>query len=199
MGQIPPLRELGPWDSRSAVPLVGAPFRPTVPRSFEVNDKAEEWRWVGEDGVEKPVAEQELIAELSSESLPNYTLVWRKGWLEWLPAMQASELAWALPPGKADEAVKPREKDTAAQPPAPPLYRYPVLKRRAANLRTEKPPPAPRPSPKAPLVEPATTVMEDSDNKTEPKQDKPGTIDGPTLVVRPVEEVDMSSIEASNP
>src|SRR6185503_462746 len=95
--------------ARAVVPLADAPFRPTVPRSFEVNDKAEEWRWVGEDGVEKPVAEQELIAELSSESLPNYTLVWKKGWLEWLPAMQVAELAWALPSGKADDPVKPRE------------------------------------------------------------------------------------------
>ncbi|HVU00836.1 MAG TPA: hypothetical protein VHE30_03760 [Polyangiaceae bacterium] len=181
-----------------------------------MTEKTQEWRWVGEDGVEKTVTEQELIAELSSESLPNYTLVWRKGWLEWLPAMQASELAWALPPGKADDAVKAREKDTAVQPPAPPLYRYPVLKRRAGNLRSDKAPPprAAAARPDAKSIDPPTTVMEapqkalappttamDEAAKTAPKQDKPreATIDPPTLVVRPVEEVEMDSIEASNP
>lgn len=129
-----------------------------------MNDKAEEWRWVGEDGVEKPVAEQELIAELSSESLPNYTLVWKKGWLEWLPAMQVAELAWALPSGKADDPVKPRERQEAQVPPAPPLYRYPVLKRRAANLRSDRPAPvrvrpaAAPPRPPNARLEPPTAV-----------------------------------------
>ena len=130
-----------------------------------MSDVAQEWRWVGEDGVEKTVTEQELIAELSSESLANYTLVWKKGWLEWLPAMQVSELLWALPPGKTDTPVKPREKSTATAPPAPPLYRYPVIKRRATNLKSDKPRPAfvvPRPeadAKKGPaLVTPAPVV-----------------------------------------
>jgi hypothetical protein len=114
--------------------------------------------------VEKPVAEQELIAELSAESLPNYTLVWKKGWLEWLPAMQVAELAWALPSGKADDPVKPRERQEALVPPAPPLYRYPVLKRRAANLRSDRPAPmrvrpaAAPPRPPAARLEPPTVV-----------------------------------------
>jgi hypothetical protein len=186
-----------------------------------VSDNAQEWRWVGEDGVEKTVTEQELIAELSSESLPNYTLVWRKGWLEWLPAMQISELSWALPAGKSDEAVRPREQGAAAQPPAPPLYRYPVLKRRAANLRSDgplargpaaAPRPGPKKSPSAPPVgvtqaEPPTLAAEDPDNRTEPQQPRPSSpasllsLEGPTLVgSRPFEEeVDMDSIEASNP
>src|ERR1041384_5108968 len=124
MGQIRRLRELGPRDS-SSLPFAFAvaPSRPNVPRRFELNDKAEEWRWGGEDGGEKPVAEGELIAELSSESLPNYTLVWKKGWLGWLAGMEGAELAWSLPSGKADDPVKPRERPEAAVPPAPPLYR----------------------------------------------------------------------------
>jgi len=104
-----------------------------VPGELSVSDEAQEWRWVGEDGVEKAVTEHELIAELSSEALPHYTLVWKKRWLEWLPAMQVAELGWALPPGRAERAVKARESATAAQPPAPPLYLYPVIKRRAGN------------------------------------------------------------------
>lgn len=119
-----------------------------------LTENAQEWRWVGEDGVEKKVDEPELIAELSSESLPNYTLVWRQGWAEWLPAMQVQELSWALPPGKSDEPVSPREHPGANSPPAPPLYRYPVLKRRAANLRSDKPPlPPPSHPPPAPDAE----------------------------------------------
>jgi hypothetical protein len=178
-----------------------------------VSDNAQEWRWVGDDGVEKTVTEQELIAELSSESLPNYTLVWKKCWVEWLPAMQVAELSWALPAGKSDEAVKPREKENVVQAPAPPLYLYPVLKRRAANLRTDNPPHArgpaavPRPGPKMTLLgigaEPPTEVMPEQEKTTEPEQSRPSapaSLEGPTHVVsRPFEEVDMDSIEASNP
>ncbi|HEX3594729.1 MAG TPA: hypothetical protein VHU80_06495, partial [Polyangiaceae bacterium] len=98
-----------------------------------MNDDAQEWRWVGEDGVENVVSEHELIAELSSEALPPYTLVWKKRWLEWLPAMQVAELGWALPPGKAERAVKARESAGAAQPPPPPLYLYPVIKGRMSR------------------------------------------------------------------
>jgi hypothetical protein len=104
-----------------------------------VSDDAQEWRWVGEDGVQKAVTEQELIAELSSEALPHYTLVWKKRWLEWLPAMQVAELGWALPPGRAERAVKPRESASGTQPPPPPLYLYPVIKRRAARALDSRP------------------------------------------------------------
>ena len=106
-----------------------------------MSEDSKEWRWVGEDGAQTTLSEQELIAELSSESLPHYTLVWKKGWAEWLPAMQVVELAWSLPPGKADDPATPKEKKSADSPPAPPLYRYPVIKRRAQNLKSDKPPP----------------------------------------------------------
>jgi hypothetical protein len=192
-----------------------------------LSDNAVEWRWVGEDGVEKTVAEQELIAELSSESLPNYTLVWKKGWLEWLPAMQVAELAWALPPGKADDVVKPREKAEAASPPAPPLYRYPVIKRRAENLSPERlpPPRAPAAPPRPPLkkqaaspnppraVEPPTIPFSDLSDAVaaapkaalEPKTElfeptKPRAVEPPTEPFMPsFEDVDMDSIKESDP
>jgi len=204
-----------------------------------VSDDAQEWRWVGEDGVAKTVTEQELIAELSSESLPNYTLVWKKRWLEWLPAMQVAELAWALPAGKADNPIKPREKDTAVTPPAPPLYRYPVIKRRAANMKTEKPSEpraaaAPRPdlkkvpesgpkaaptpllatTPKAPPKAPPAAAAQPSppppvvapeppsEEHTEPRRQpapEPPTQEWKPLDSSPVEEVDMDSIESSDP
>jgi hypothetical protein len=157
-----------------------------------VTEFAQEWRWVGEDGVEKTVAEEELIAELSSESLPNFTLVWRKGWLEWLPAMQIEELSWALPPGKSDEPVTPREQLGANSPPAPPLYRYPVLKRRAANLKSDKPPtPIPRSNALLPSLPPDD---DDSESESDPYAVHPTRAD-----LAPVEDVEFASIEASNP
>lgn len=135
-------------------------------------DDAKEWRWVGEDGVEKKTSEQELIAELSSEALPHYVLVWKRGWAEWLPAMQIAELSWTLPPGKADEAVKPKEKPGAESPPAPPLYRYPVIKRRAAGLKGDKTAP-PRPSAPRPLRPPRPAGTDSTED---------AGLEGPTLI-----------------
>jgi len=174
-----------------------------------VSDNAQEWRWVGEDGVERTVTEQDLIAALSSETLPNFVLVWKHGWLEWLPAMQVSELSWALPPGKADEPAKPREKDSALAPPPPPLYRYPVIKRRAANLRSDRPPGArPEPHPPRPPTKKAEITLPG-----------PGPFDPPTLPLESalldesaplktasadasqpgIEEVDIDSLKHSDP
>jgi hypothetical protein len=174
-----------------------------------VSDNAQEWRWVGEDGVERTVTEQDLIAALSSETLPNFVLVWKHGWLEWLPAMQVSELSWALPPGKSDEPAKPREKDSALAPPPPPLYRYPVIKRRAANLRSDRPPGArPEPRPPRPPVKKAEITLPG-----------PGPFDPPTLPFEGallddatllkvanaepsqpgIEEVDIDSLKHSDP
>jgi hypothetical protein len=145
-----------------------------------VSDEAQEWRWVGEDGVEKAVSEHELIAELSSESLPRHTLVWKNRWLEWLPAMQVAELAWALPPGKAERAVKARESPLATEPPAPPLYLYPVLKRRAGSATSDARPEPPRPGAATRenrFIEPPTVPLDS----------------------RPVEDVDLESIAPSAP
>jgi hypothetical protein len=161
-----------------------------------LTENAQEWRWVGEDGVEKKVDEPELIAELSSESLPNYTLVWRRGWVEWLPAMQVQELSWALPPGKGDEPVTPREHTGANSPPAPPLYRYPVLKRRAANLRSDKPPlgPPSHPPPADVLQHSHPNAGVDSERLYEPYGGRPTGAE-----LTSVEDVEFDSIEASNP
>jgi hypothetical protein len=158
-----------------------------------LTENAQEWRWVGEDGVEKKVDEPELIAELSSESLPNYTLVWRRGWVEWLPAMQVQELSWALPPGKSDEHVTPREHTGAGSPPAPPLYRYPVLKRRAANLRSDKPlgPPS-HPPPAETSQHPNAGI--DSERLYQPYGGRPLGAE-----VASVEDVEFDAIEASSP
>lgn len=167
---------------------------------------AREWRWAGEDGAQKIVSEQELIAELSSETLPSVTLVWRKGWLEWLPAMQVAELSWALPPGRADNPVTPKERQTAEQPPPPPLYRYSVLKRRAAALKSgtagATPAPGASTEERAP-IEPPTNVR--AAPLLDPADRGPGTVPTTANVGKPVadldnvEDEDLDDIESSSP
>lgn len=183
-----------------------------------MSDEPRQWRWVGEDGAQKTVSEQELIAGLSSETLPHYLLVWTAGWAEWLPVMQVAELAWALPSGKADEPVKPKQRETAVEPPAPPLYRYSVIKRRAASLAPRKAapkPPAATPSvtagtesPRSPAVapraaprpaaslEPPTTVFASKSERPPPPEASPSPREPEP---KSVEEVDLSSIESSDP
>jgi hypothetical protein len=93
------------------------------------------WHWVSEDGSEREVSEEELIAGLSSEHVPVYALVWREGWGEWLPAMQVAELSWALPAGRADTPRKPSP--GSHQKPIPNLASYPQLRQRAAKVREQ--------------------------------------------------------------
>jgi hypothetical protein len=88
---------------------------------------------VGEDGIEHPCTEAELTFALSSEQLPVYTLVWKQGWPEWLPAMQVAELSWALPAGTADLPQKPSGIETSSRRP-PPLVLYPEYRRRAEDI-----------------------------------------------------------------
>jgi hypothetical protein len=93
------------------------------------------WHWVSEDGSEREVSEEELIAGLSSEHVPVYALVWREGWGEWLPAMQVAELSWALPAGQADNPRRPSS--GSHQKPVPNLASYPLLRQRAAKIREQ--------------------------------------------------------------
>jgi hypothetical protein len=93
------------------------------------------WHWVSEDGSEREVSEDELIAGLSSEHVPVYALVWREGWGEWLPAMQVAELSWALPAGRADTPRKPGA--GSQQKPIPNLASYPQLRQRAQKVREQ--------------------------------------------------------------
>ncbi len=90
----------------------------------------QEWSWVGEDGTEHAGDESELSFALSSEELPVHTLVCKKGWGEWLPAMQVAELQWALPAGRADNPRKP----AMGRKPKPPVELYPSLKKRARDI-----------------------------------------------------------------
>lgn len=109
-----------------------------------------EWSWVGDDGIERHTDESSLTLGLSAEEIPVYALVCRRGWSEWLPAMQVAELHWAIPPGRADSPRKPQS-SSASQRPAPPLHRLAQHRRRAESiasgrivpqLHSTRPPPA---------------------------------------------------------
>ncbi len=85
--------------------------------------ESEEWRWVDPRGVQSTADKWELVTLLSTGEIPYYTLVWRPGWAEWLPACRVDELEQAV--GEAAEpAVQARSDPTAKLPPPPPLYKY---------------------------------------------------------------------------
>jgi hypothetical protein len=94
------------------------------------------WRWATESGEQHVGSEQELVMCLSSRALPTYTLVWRAGWAEWLPALQVVELARGLPRGSAHMARVPRLAAGRSEPPPPPFLEYPRLKLWAQQLET---------------------------------------------------------------
>jgi hypothetical protein len=93
------------------------------------------WLWATESGEQHAGSEQELVACLTSRALPPYTLVWRSGWSEWLPAMQVAELSRGLPEGSVCAPRSARSTSPGVPPPPPPLASYPELKRWAEELQ----------------------------------------------------------------
>jgi hypothetical protein len=70
-----------------------------------VSDEPEEWRWANADGVIHAINEAELLASLSHGRIAASSLVWRRGWAEWLPAAQVRELASAVPQAQRARVV----------------------------------------------------------------------------------------------
>jgi GYF domain 2 len=58
-----------------------------------VAGSGEKWRWADPQGVQRVIHTDELRSALASAALPPYTLVWKPGMPEWVPAYQAAELA----------------------------------------------------------------------------------------------------------
>jgi hypothetical protein len=85
------------------------------------------WRWAVEDDEPKTGTEDELIRQLASGRLPPYTLVWRDGWGEWLPAMQVEELSDAFPEAKVLGTRTARPSSVPGIPPVP-VSEYPRLR-----------------------------------------------------------------------
>jgi len=115
-------------------------------------DESQSWYWADSDGVQSIVDEFELIASLSTGTLPAYTLVWRVGWKAWIPASQVAELANVLPKESVEPAVTPEIDAAMREPPAPPVDKYQAYRAREAakllgraarqTLPTPVPPPA---------------------------------------------------------
>jgi GYF domain 2 len=139
-----------------------------------VSEEADEWRWADAEGAVSSVDTWELTSSLSTGSLPSYTLVWRRGWAEWLPACQVAELAAAVPSGQAEAPVEPK-RGALDEPPPPPVDKYRAYKPRGGKLKARGPsatsPPPPRgerrvrgqratPPPPAPARPPMPTLVE---------------------------------------
>lgn len=101
----------------------GDPLRAKLLVRRIMSEASGEWRWVDADGVESTVSEWELVSSLSSGALPHYTLVWRSGWTQWLPACRVAELSQAVGV-KAEHSLQPGLNPQCVVPPSPPIYRY---------------------------------------------------------------------------
>jgi hypothetical protein len=94
-----------------------------------LNDQSLEWRWADADGVQHSASTWTLTNSLCSGALPAYTLVWRRGWAEWLPACRVAELKGAVPERLLEESVTPKQNPHAENPPTPPLEYYAMYRR----------------------------------------------------------------------
>src|SRR5688572_32300893 len=81
------------------------------------------WRWAESDGTEHAATGDDLERLLRASALPEYVLVWRMGWAEWLPAMQVAELREALGP-RAQDPREPKTDPAYWTAPDPPIARY---------------------------------------------------------------------------
>ncbi len=104
-----------------------------------MSDEPEDWRWADGDGVINAINELELIACLSRGRIAPSSLVWRKGWAEWIPAAQVRELAAAVPATERVRAAAPRRDPQRLYP--PPLPAGQVRPAPVGNV--SKPPPKP--------------------------------------------------------
>lgn len=75
------------------------------------------WSWMDASGAEVSGNEWDLLAALKSGEVTPETMVWRRTWLDWLPACRVAELARWLPRGAALPALSPRRSDSALRPP----------------------------------------------------------------------------------
>ncbi|HEX6278186.1 MAG TPA: DUF4339 domain-containing protein, partial [Polyangiaceae bacterium] len=90
------------------------------------------WSWIAPDGKEVRGDQAELVLDLKSGALPPGTLVWQKGWLEWLPAQRVAELAGAFPEPRPEPPLEPKRSPAALFPPLRPEM-VPKLPRPAAK------------------------------------------------------------------
>jgi hypothetical protein len=104
-----------------------------------VSDEPEDWRWANAEGVINAINELELLASLSRGRIEPSSLVWRKGWAEWMPAAQVRELVSAVPQADRASVISPRRDPQRLYPPPLPAG----LVRPAPVGNVSRPPPKP--------------------------------------------------------
>ena len=146
-----------------------------------MSEEPEDWRWANAEGVISAINELELIASLSRGRIAASSLVWRKGWAEWIPAAQVRELAAALPETQRAQAVLPRRDPERAYP--PPLPAGQVRPGPVGNVSKPPPkPPKPPPSRKhtpVPVTRPSRPPLPGSPLVTPIPPPRVSTLPGP--------------------
>jgi hypothetical protein len=123
-----------------------------------------EWRWVDVNGEQHVVSFDELTRALSEGTLPPVTLVWRRGWTEWLHAANVPELTFAIGVGRSGAPSLVRSSPSSTVPPPPPLERYGADgpgasgPQRGAGAEHRRAPPSVIPKPRLPSPRPAAPV-----------------------------------------
>jgi len=93
------------------------------------------WAWVTEHRAPQSASTAQLVSWFARGELPPYTLVWKRGWGEWLPAMQVAELAAAFPsvtPGSR-RVARAVLRGAVTAPPVP-VAAYPRLRLLAKDV-----------------------------------------------------------------
>jgi hypothetical protein len=88
-----------------------------------VTSEANETRWrvASASGGSTEIDDWELAAKLSNQELPSDSLVWKRGWAEWLPANRVGELQGGIKPADRRPVRQPRtQSPTLGAPPVPP-------------------------------------------------------------------------------
>lgn len=83
-----------------------------------------DWWWADFDGSLHTVSEADLRTSLDDAVLPAFVLIWREGWVEWLPAYLVAEFRSILGTDELASASTPEVEPGHSQPPPPPLEWY---------------------------------------------------------------------------
>ncbi|MBN1606769.1 MAG: DUF4339 domain-containing protein [Polyangiaceae bacterium] len=77
----------------------------------------DDWHWVDVEGTRRHASRQEILTLLGGGRIARHTLVWRKGWAQWMRASQVAELAQAYPGGVAAAFIAPKVDLHVVDPP----------------------------------------------------------------------------------
>jgi hypothetical protein len=93
----------------------------------------DDWHWVDVEGRQRHASREEILGLLGGGRIARHTLVWRKGWEQWMRASQVPELAEAFPEGVAAALVQPKLDPRLVAPPPVPAGSVPASANAAAG------------------------------------------------------------------